>query len=47
MKNSIDAIGNRTRDLAACSAVPQATALSRAPKHVIVLNVLFDLGRVA
>ena len=26
MKNSIDTIGNRTRDLPACSAVPQPTA---------------------
>jgi hypothetical protein len=25
MKNSIDTIGNRTRDLPACSAVPQPT----------------------
>jgi len=31
MKNSIDTIGNRTRDLPACSAVPQPTALPRAP----------------
>jgi len=31
MKNSSDTIGNRTRDLPACSAVPQPTALQRAP----------------
>jgi len=31
MKNSIDTIGNRTRDLPACSAVPQPTAPTRAP----------------
>jgi len=31
MKNSNDTIGNRTRDLPTCSAVPQPTALSRAP----------------
>jgi len=31
MKNSSDTIGNRTRDLPACSAVPQPTALPRAP----------------
>ena len=30
MKNSIDTIGNRTRDLRACSAVPQPTAPPRA-----------------
>jgi hypothetical protein len=31
MKNSNDTIGNRTRDLPACSAMPQPTALPRAP----------------
>jgi hypothetical protein len=31
MKKSDDTIGNRTRDLLACSAVPQPTAPSRAP----------------
>ena len=30
MKNSNDTIGNRTRDLPTCSAVPQPTALPRA-----------------
>jgi hypothetical protein len=30
MKNSNDTIGNRTRDLPACSAVPQPTATPRA-----------------
>jgi len=30
MKNSNDTIGNRTRDLPTCSAVPQTTALPRA-----------------
>ena len=29
MKNSSDTIGNRTRDLPACSAVPQPTAPPR------------------
>jgi len=40
MKNSNDTIGNRTRDLPTCSAVPQPTALPRAPgsKHVEDLN---------
>jgi hypothetical protein len=34
MKNSNDTIGDRTRDLPACSAVPQPTALPRVPfKH--------------
>jgi len=31
MKNSNDTIGNRTRDLPTCSAVPQPTALPCAP----------------
>jgi len=31
MKNSNDAIGNRTHNLPTCSAVPQPTALPRAP----------------
>jgi hypothetical protein len=33
MKNSNDTIGNRTRDLPACSAVPQPTA----PTHASVV----------
>jgi hypothetical protein len=32
MKNSNDTTGNRTRDLPACSAVPQPTAPPGAPK---------------
>jgi hypothetical protein len=31
MKNSNDIVGNRTRDLPACSAVPQPTAPPRVP----------------
>jgi hypothetical protein len=31
MKNSNNTIGNRTRDLPTCSAMPQPTALPRAP----------------
>jgi hypothetical protein len=31
MKNSNDTIGNQSRDLPACSAVPQPTAPPRAP----------------
>jgi len=33
MKNSNDTIGNRTRNLPACSAVPQRTAPPRAPPY--------------
>ena len=35
MKNFNDTIGNRTRDLLACSAVPQPIAPPRAPSHII------------
>ena len=35
MKNSNDTIGNRTRDLSACSAVPQPNAPPRAPQKKI------------
>jgi hypothetical protein len=35
MKNSNDTIGNRTRDLLACSAVPQPTAPPRAPNSIV------------
>ena len=34
MTNSNDTFGNRTRDLPTCSAVPQPTALLRAPPMV-------------
>ena len=34
MKNSSDTIGNRTRDLPVCSAVPQSTAPSRNPPQL-------------
>jgi hypothetical protein len=36
MKNSNDTTGNRTRDLSACSAVPQPTAPPRAPPQSLV-----------
>ena len=35
MKNCNDTIGNRTRDLPACSAVPQPTAPPRAPTPTV------------
>jgi hypothetical protein len=38
VKNSSDTIGNRTRDLPACSAVPQPTAPPRAPYPVCTYN---------
>jgi len=33
IKKSNDTIGNRTRDLLSCSAVPEPTALPRAPNR--------------
>jgi hypothetical protein len=44
MKNSNDIIGHRTRDLQACSAVPQPTAPPRGPlndinRPVFTMNV--------
>jgi hypothetical protein len=36
MKNSSDTIGNRTRDLPACSTVPQPTAPPRAPLYCVL-----------
>jgi hypothetical protein len=38
-KNSNDAIGNRTRDLPACSAVPQSTA----PPHMYTVPNMADV----
>ena len=42
MKNSSDTIGNRTRNLPACSAVPQSTATPRAPEEInkIIYNTI-------
>ena len=43
MKNSSDIIGNRTRDILACSAVAQPTGPPRAPRPTMYLmekNVL-------
>ena len=34
MKNSNETIGNRTRNLPACSAVPQPTKLPRTPDRL-------------
>jgi hypothetical protein len=41
MKNSNDTIGNRTRGLRACGAVPQRTALPRAPKPMYYISQFF------
>jgi hypothetical protein len=43
MKKSHNIIGNRTCDLPACSAVPQPTALPRAPKlNKCLYNICVD-----
>ena len=40
MRNSNETIGNRTRDLPACSTVPQRTALLPAPpKELSYINI--------
>jgi hypothetical protein len=39
MKNSSDTIGNRTRDLPACSAVPQPTAPLRVPSRIMYRRI--------
>ena len=41
MKNSNDTIGNRTRDLPACSAVPQPTAPPRAPLNLTCTRIRY------
>jgi len=46
MKKSSDTIGNRTRDLPACSAVPQPTAPPRAPITSQYLFKLLNIIRV-
>jgi len=35
MKNYNDTIGNRIRDLRACSAMPEPTAPPRAPQYMV------------
>ena len=40
MKNSNDTIGNRTRDLPACSVVPQPTVPPRASTFVYIFEIL-------
>ena len=40
-KKSIDTIGNRTRDLPACSSVPQPTALPCAPIHIYIYIYIY------
>jgi len=39
MKNSNDTIGNRTRDLPACSTVPQPTAPLHTPPSLVTENL--------
>jgi len=41
MKKSNDTIGNRTRYLPACSAVPQPTALPRAPIYIYIYIYIY------
>jgi len=43
-KKSNDTIGNRTRDLPVCSAVPQPTALQRAPDKKNLRQLFISLA---
>ena len=43
MKNHNDPVGNRTRDLPACSAVPQPTAPQRTLHHMCALYIIFAI----
>jgi len=46
MKKSNDIVGNRTRDIPACSAVPQPTAPPRAPiRYMKLVNSGFKHAR--
>jgi len=45
MKNSNDTIGNLTRDLLTCSAVPQSTALKRSPLKYVYLTKIKHLAQ--
>ena len=44
MKNSNDNIGNRTRDLPACSAVSQPAAPPRASHRMYIISITDDRG---
>jgi hypothetical protein len=45
MKNSNYGIGNRTRDLPTCSAVPQLNAITRAPQQAnITASYSYTIG---
>jgi hypothetical protein len=45
MKNSDETIGNRNRDLPNCNAVPQPTALPRAPQPVMYFKIFTSSAR--
>jgi len=46
MKNSNYTIGNRTRDLLACSTVPQPTVALHAPKAIVDLGIFLGWNRI-
>jgi len=46
MKNSSDTIGNRTRDLLTCSAVPQPTAPPRDPFIYGTHEIFSEIARI-
>jgi hypothetical protein len=44
INNSNDTIRNQTRDLPACSAVPQPTAPLRAPIIIIIVIIILSIS---
>jgi hypothetical protein len=46
MKNSSDTIGNRTRDLPTCSAVPQSTALPGAAETYKAAKNIWNISNL-
>jgi hypothetical protein len=48
MKNSIDTIGDQTRNLTACGGEPQPTAPPRAPSDINqIVNILYVLNWIS
>ena len=46
MKNSNETIGNRTRDLSDCSAVPQPTAPPRVPVLAVIERFCVEVATI-
>jgi hypothetical protein len=46
MKNSNDTIGNRARDLPACSEVPQPIAPQRLKLYIIIIIIIIIITAI-